>query len=925
MSAAPEASADEGAEASGRRWAFATAEFDERSQELRVNGQLVKLEPKFLEVLRHLLRHAGEIVTKNELLETVWPGRFVSDNSLPKAVSRIREVLGDEDQSVIKTVHGYGYRLVSPVKVHASKASPAFTRLDLREGQHPPLRPNWTLVRQLGSGGQGEVWLVRQDKVGEERVFKFALDVAGLAAIKREITLYRLLQETLPGHDEFTRVLDWNLEEAPYYIELEFGAGGNLESWAERMGGLDKIPLPVRLEVIARIADALAAAHSVGVLHKDLKPSNVLVGDEHDGAPRVKLADFGSGGVLDPQRLEALGITRLGFTRSVIAGEAGATATYLAPEVVAGQPVTVQGDIYSLGIMLYQVVVADLKQPLAAGWERRVGDELLCEDIAQVVAGELSRRLSDAGALAARLRTLEQRRALREAERAEEQRRVAEQRDAVERVRQAELAVERLRTRRNWTLTVLSVLIVGVAFSLALYLDARRARDEAAAAAASSQAVADFLSKDMFAVVGTSPLRDLTVKQMLESAATSLTSRENLRPQVAAQIHAAVGGAFWTMEEIELAEQHLGRAQALYQQVDATTSADALLVAAQHIFARGMLTRLPDDLSGYSSLLERGKRDLGAHHPAVARLQNNLAHARFDQGDYSRAAEEFAILVAQTPDDPPNRALLGTSEMMLGELRRRLGDSTGAETMLRQAIDHLNGAPGGEPIASKSRMFLGLVLLEQDRLGEAQHEIDEALRLSAPWAVGGADAHTASMRAVAARLQLRRGDAASAAATLEKVISTISAQGWNQRRDRTAEFRTWLARAYLENGRAALAEDTMRRALAISTTADGPRHPLTQSARLGLAEVQLARAEVAQARATLEEIDDASLRNLGHMVAEQKRLIGLIALASGNRATADKMLREAAGLLKARFGAAHPLVRRADNDLARVTQASEQP
>ena len=98
-------------------WKFASAQFDERSLELRVAGEVVELEPRPLELLRHLLLHAGKVVTHDELFETVWQGRLVSESALEKCVSRLREVLRDADHAIVKTVHGYGYRLVPPVEI----------------------------------------------------------------------------------------------------------------------------------------------------------------------------------------------------------------------------------------------------------------------------------------------------------------------------------------------------------------------------------------------------------------------------------------------------------------------------------------------------------------------------------------------------------------------------------------------------------------------------------------------------------------------------------------------------------------------------------------------------------------------------------------------------------------------------------------
>jgi serine/threonine protein kinase len=201
---------------------------------------------------------------------------------------------------------------------------------------------------------------------------------------------------------------------------MEHVAGGNLLAWSEAQGGMATVPLATRLDLAAQVAEAIAAAHSVGALHKDLKPGNVLV-QVDDGSPAIRLCDFGSGTVLDPARLEGLGITRLGFTKT-LAREPGGTPLYLAPEVIAGQPFTVQADIYALGILLYQIVAGDLRKALAPGWEADVEDELLREDIAAAAAGNPAKRLTDAAQLAERLRTLEQRREARAAEVAAKQR-----------------------------------------------------------------------------------------------------------------------------------------------------------------------------------------------------------------------------------------------------------------------------------------------------------------------------------------------------------------------------------------------------------------------------------------------------------------------------------------------------------------------
>src|ERR1700722_2250463 len=238
---APQPNADKGR----RRWHFAGTIFDERTLELLVNGVDAELERKPLEVLMYLLQHAGEVCTKEELLTGVWPGRILSETSLAKCIGRLREVLRDDQQDIIKTAYGFGYRFVASVRVE-SVSGPEPVRFDLVPGMHPPARPLWSLVERLGAGGHGEAWRARHDKTNEQRVFKFALEGTALVALKREITLFRVINDTLGESARVVQLLDWNLEQIPYFIEAEFIAGGSLVDWAEVRGGISGIPLSDR-------------------------------------------------------------------------------------------------------------------------------------------------------------------------------------------------------------------------------------------------------------------------------------------------------------------------------------------------------------------------------------------------------------------------------------------------------------------------------------------------------------------------------------------------------------------------------------------------------------------------------------------------------------------------------------------------------
>ena len=445
-------------ESCGRLWRFADCEFDELSLQLRVKGQAVDLELKPLELLLQLLMHAGEVVTKEELLDSVWPGLTVVDGSLSTAMSKLRRALGDENSTVVLTLPRVGYRLAVPVHSKPVGAVNPWAELGLKEDDSVPGREHWRLARRLDVSASSEVWLAEHPKTHELRVFKFASNLVRLKGLKREVTVARFLRESLGARPEFVRVLEWNFDIQPHFLESEYG-GPNLAEWAKSQGGLLEAPLQTRIRVIADVANAVGAAHDVGVLHKDLKPANILVTTCAKAKQQIKVADFGSASLIEPSRLKALGITNLGLTQTGGPQTPSLTGTlmYLAPEVLSGQSPTAAADVYSLGVMLYQVVIGDFRKPLAPGWEAEIEDSLIRQDIADAACGDPTRRITSATELAERLLNLDRRR---------------KQRDALEEEAARAQALERkraeARARRPWVLAAVA-LLVGLLVSLSLY------------------------------------------------------------------------------------------------------------------------------------------------------------------------------------------------------------------------------------------------------------------------------------------------------------------------------------------------------------------------------------------------------------------------------------------------------------------------
>lgn len=279
----------------------------------------------------------------------------------------------------------------------------------------------WTLEAKLGEGGFGEVWLGRHQTMKERRVFKFCFREDRVRSLKRELTLFRVLKERVGGHPNIVRLLDVHFGEPPFYIEMDYVEGQSLKAWCEQQGGAAQVPLAVRLDLVAQIAEALHAAHTAGVIHRDVKPGNILVTSAAtpNARPTAKLTDFGIGQVISEEALN--GVTKSGFTQSIVIDSSSArsgTQLYMAPELLAGEPASAHSDLYSLGVVLFQLVVGDMHRPLTTDWERAVEDSLLREDLRHCFASRPVERFASTQLLAESLRAYDERRAVRTREEA---------------------------------------------------------------------------------------------------------------------------------------------------------------------------------------------------------------------------------------------------------------------------------------------------------------------------------------------------------------------------------------------------------------------------------------------------------------------------------------------------------------------------
>ena len=269
---------------------------------------------------------------------------------------------------------------------------------------------SWVLEKKLGEGGFGEVWLGRDKVFKTHHVFKFCFRADRVRSLKREVTLFRLLKERVGAHPNIVGIEATYFDEPPFYIVMRYVDGSDLPAWCEAQGGIEKVPLAARLEIVAQVAEALQAAHDSGVIHRDVKPSNILVGGSGDADIHVHLTDFGIGQVISEEALA--GVTRAGFTQTITdSASRSGTLLYMAPELFAEKPASIRSDIYALGVVLYQVLTGDFTRPVTTDWAKQITDPLLREDLQQCFAGDVQERFASTGQLAASLRSLPARRA----------------------------------------------------------------------------------------------------------------------------------------------------------------------------------------------------------------------------------------------------------------------------------------------------------------------------------------------------------------------------------------------------------------------------------------------------------------------------------------------------------------------------------
>ncbi|MDZ7589311.1 MAG: protein kinase [Rubrivivax sp.] len=201
----------------------------------------------------------------------------------------------------------------------------------------------YRLIRELGTGGMGAVWLAERTDGLLDRKVALKLPHAGWTrGLAQRFARERVILSGLE-HPHIARLYDAGEDSLGRpYMALEYVEGETIDVYC-RAHALD---VPARLGLLLQVADAVAFAHSRLVLHRDLKPSNILV----TGTGQVRLLDFGIAKLIEGDRAAETELTR--------AGGRALTVGYASPEQIRGRPLSTASDVYSLGVVAYEVLAS---------------------------------------------------------------------------------------------------------------------------------------------------------------------------------------------------------------------------------------------------------------------------------------------------------------------------------------------------------------------------------------------------------------------------------------------------------------------------------------------------------------------------------------------------------------------------------------
>ena len=677
----------------------------------------------------------------------------------------------------------------------AERASGAEKREESIEGyQVGPYR----LVRELGVGGMGAVYLARREDVGKDVALKLVKGALAAPDVVERFMLERRVLARL-DHPNVARLLDAGVaDEGPLggtpYFAMEYVAGTPITEFAD-IGQLD---LEARIELFSAVCEAVHYAHQHLVIHRDLKPSNVLVGEDEHGAPQVKLLDFGIAKPMEEDEdMQSAGLTRTGLRIM--------TPEYAAPEQVRGEEVTTATDVYALGVLLFELLTGQRPYDLAdrspgeverliCGTDVPRPSSLLAPELPGVGRSTLRQQLQgDLDAILLKALEKEPGRRYASAEAlADDLRRHLEGRPVEARPQTGLYRLKKLVKRNRRGVGLAAALLVGLVALVGFFtLRLAQERDVARTEAEKAEQVSAFLV-NLFSAAdpfGQEEVRTdtMTAPALLARGAARLDTALADQPDVQGELFHQIGTAYERMGRFDEAERVLQRALTLrrahlapdHPDIPYTIKALGDLAVAQADYERaealyresfnlqrkihgethhrvaasldGIGTalryqgRFQDADSLYTRALAIERLVHGDDHTDVTAILGHLAYTKVDLGEHEAARELYKEVLGRTEahlgrEHPATLAQLNNFGTYL--LTQERYDE--AEVIFRDLVARNRAVLGAEhPRVAFALINLGTVLRDQEEYADAELVYREAVALGKR-ALGAEHEHVAA-------------------------------------------------------------------------------------------------------------------------------------------------------------------------------------